>query len=432
MLFSLLVGSAVGSSCSYAADNPAPGFGGERAAGGESGETAAAGGDTAPGGEGGAAAGASGGGGDAGTGGSAGESGQAGAAGVACTAPRSACDGDCVDLTRDPGHCGRCGNACPGELVCSQGECSDVCLDATRCDQVCADLASDPEHCGSCGAECDAGQACVDGECTEAQEAVPRCETTLPLPLDTADAFPTDAPPVCLLLNDGSGKMIVNLPTCGDGTWAACDFASSVNLSAFDAANGRAGVLEIEFCLDDTMSGELNLWYGAFPARKRLSLIRANETLRGGCHTVRRAPEDALCHYDIWPGDCASFAACCQVDFQSAKLTLVAERCQTPFGSSAGATLKSVRFLPQDCVCTNDAQCEQAPGRPRCDVGFTSELCADYDTDICGACAPPAATCPGLGDPCSLKWSDRDCPGTITCNGAVSSCEVADANCLSD
>ncbi|HEY3498422.1 MAG TPA: hypothetical protein VGK73_27200, partial [Polyangiaceae bacterium] len=402
--------------------------------GGEGGEAGAAGGDTSTGGEGGASAssGASGSGGDAGTGGPVGESGQAGAAGGACAAPRIACGGDCVDLAHDPEHCGTCGNACSAELVCSRGECSDICLDATRCDQVCADLASDPEHCGNCETACDADQACVDGECAETQEVVPRCETTLPLPLDTAYGFPTDAPPVCLLLNDGSGKMFVNLPTCGDGTWAACDFASSVNLSAFDVENGRAGVLEIEFCLDAPMSGELNLWYGAFPARKRLSLIRANETLRDGCHTVRRAPEEALCHYDLWPGDCGSFAGCCQVAFQAAKLTLIAERCQTPFGSAAGATLKSVRFLPKDCVCASEAQCEKAPGRPRCDVSFTSVLCDDYDTDICGVCAPPAATCPGQGEPCSMKWSERECPGTITCNGAASSCEVDDAECLSD
>src|SRR6185295_8219641 len=99
---------------------------------------------------------------------------------------------------------------------------------------------------------------------------LPRCLSVLPLELNSDQGFPEGAPPLCELLPGGAGRMTFDLPACRDGSYAACDFAVGTNLNAFDADNDASGVLEIEFCVSSRISGQLNLWYGTFPTRKKI------------------------------------------------------------------------------------------------------------------------------------------------------------------
>lgn len=41
----------------------------------------------------------------------------------ACTAPLTACNGACVDVSEDTTNCGACGNSCPDGYYCSGGLC---------------------------------------------------------------------------------------------------------------------------------------------------------------------------------------------------------------------------------------------------------------------------------------------------------------------
>ncbi|MEZ4453385.1 MAG: MXAN_6577-like cysteine-rich protein [Nannocystaceae bacterium] len=93
-----------------------------------------------------------------------------------CPAPLEPCDGACVDLGHDPGHCGGCGLACDDGLACVEGACDLACgASSTPCGGSCRDLEVDPEHCGACDHACPPGVGCADGvcalECGEGQAA---------------------------------------------------------------------------------------------------------------------------------------------------------------------------------------------------------------------------------------------------------------------
>lgn len=82
-----------------------------------------------------------------------------------CYDGRTECDGECVDLMRNPNHCGQCGMKCE-EGVCVEGKCQFECpRGTTECDGECVDLKNTDEHCGACGKACGPGETCVDSTC---------------------------------------------------------------------------------------------------------------------------------------------------------------------------------------------------------------------------------------------------------------------------
>ena len=86
--------------------------------------------------------------------------------GDAC-APRTSCDGQCVDLASDRDHCGVCDIACAPGLACQGGVCiPDACAPLTECTGLCVDLDSDPFNCGGCGNFCSSG-LCAFGGCVD-------------------------------------------------------------------------------------------------------------------------------------------------------------------------------------------------------------------------------------------------------------------------
>lgn len=367
---------------------------------------------------------------------------------VTCQAGLKECSGTCVNLAKDPDHCGDCDSQCPANQLCTLGTC--VCPAGTvLCGSDCVDTRYDPTNCGNCAITCAVGEMCADGKCISVAAPQPRCQSVLAIGLNAKDPYSAQTSlPVCTLQSDGSGRMVFTLPTCGDGPYAACVFANGVNLNAFDADNQAAGVLEVEFCISVRMSGELNLWYGAFPTRKKIELIGPAEVMNPGCSTVRRAPEQAVCHWTArpeWAGDCGgsdvpgedkSCRACgsqcnqgCPISFASTRLTLSAEQCVLTQNQPVTVDLKAVSFLPRDCTCTADSQCAGSPERTTCDSGlFSSKVCS-ASASLCGVCAPPEASCPMQGQSCIVELSNRSCPGTIQCRGAFSLCAISDMTC---
>ncbi|ACY14082.1 cadherin-like beta sandwich domain-containing protein [Haliangium ochraceum] len=86
----------------------------------------------------------------------------------ACPPGYATCNGACVNLDRDNGHCGACDNVCEaGELCNGEGACELTCQDGfSECAGACFDLTNNDDHCGACGIVCPAGQTCNgDGTC---------------------------------------------------------------------------------------------------------------------------------------------------------------------------------------------------------------------------------------------------------------------------
>jgi hypothetical protein len=101
-----------------------------------------------------------------GSGGMGGAGGVGGAGGLACPGGFGACDGACVDLAFDPGHCGACDVACKVGQACVKGACAVACGEAgTACGDACVDVQSDAKNCGACEVACAAGELCVAGAC---------------------------------------------------------------------------------------------------------------------------------------------------------------------------------------------------------------------------------------------------------------------------
>jgi len=87
--------------------------------------------------------------------------------GEECPAGLTRCEGGCVDLDVDHGHCGECGLACEAEQICTGGECKLECPPGeTDCDGECTDTAADHDHCGECGNACLPDQVCSLGDCS--------------------------------------------------------------------------------------------------------------------------------------------------------------------------------------------------------------------------------------------------------------------------
>lgn len=91
-----------------------------------------------------------------------------------CLSTSTECDGICVNVQTDRGHCGACGNACADGFVCSAGACVLSCQAAlTNCSGVCRDLATDGANCGACGNVCPGTGRCAGGSCSCAPLAGP-------------------------------------------------------------------------------------------------------------------------------------------------------------------------------------------------------------------------------------------------------------------
>jgi Stigma-specific protein, Stig1 len=86
----------------------------------------------------------------------------------ACSAGKTKCEAECVDLKTATNHCGACGSPCAGGTTCQNGFCSSegsCAADKLSCGSKCIDPQVDNANCGACGNTCGDAGACLKGGC---------------------------------------------------------------------------------------------------------------------------------------------------------------------------------------------------------------------------------------------------------------------------
>ena len=167
--------------------------------------------------------------------------------------------------------------------------------------------------------------------------------------------------------------------TCGTTVfpYAQCKLQAA-SLNAFDADNGNAGTLQVDFCLRQGMKEGLSLWYGEYPRRKKLPMFTLDERKGGvaaGCYTKFFRPQSARCG-NFAPTDpvdlpsvckkndfiCAdgrwtSLNPQCKFNYDSVPIWLTAEDCVP--GSAASNVVENVvvRYHPAGCDCSPGGSC---------------------------------------------------------------------------
>lgn len=300
----------------------------------------------------------------------------------ACVPPSEVCDGACVDLDHDPGHCGACGARCSLGEVCNGGECEFACLGgATACGGECVDLAFDPESCGACGVACDEGLLCSNGQCGV----------------------------VCLGGSTQCGDLCVDThhdpANCG-GCGAACGPADACSGGECVAFCDPGEILCAGGCVD-TSSDPTSC--GGCGIACSGGLVCSGGMCIAECDPGKTACAGACVDLESSPKNCGSCGAAC-----GAGAICASGECQCPAGKTAcGAACVDVTSDPSNC-----GQCGQA-----CLAGQT---CAS------GACQCPAGTsaCAAgcadtTNDPSNCGECEHGCgPGSLcsagVCGGVVS------------
>ena len=366
----------------------------------------------------------------------------AGKCAVICSSGTTNCNGTCANLSTDSTNCGFCGGTCsPGTICNGSGTCAPSCQSGLQaCNGHCVDPSVDPTNCGACSNKCsfpNATATCVSGTCqlglcVSGYVDVDRtpsngceCEITNGgqnicdgidhacnglidynivngLPVSTCQcsdqilslssyvgecgSCTSCAEPQCSITNDGQDSgMSYTLGECASGAWAQCEF-NSVNLNAFDADHGDAGILEISLTVVEPVAGQtlnaVGIYYGAYPGRKRLSFFTEQELSQGvtaGSYTRYFRPSDAVCQgaeagipaacaVGCTNGQWSSDGPECVFDFDDVPLWVAAE-----FSNNLAvtATLQGieVHYLTGPvCTCQQDSDCRD-PTRPVCDLG---------------------------------------------------------------
>jgi hypothetical protein len=190
------------------------------------------------------------------------------------------------------------------------------------------------------------------------------------------------------------------LACSGPGWWAGCQFASNIDLSAFDDwMNPGQGVIAMSVCVENLVVSSVNLRYGSpvlsnAGRTKFLPAIRADEQFSGtGCRLAYLAPEDA-CYVQ---GRCGTNSGCApgtpQVcdTFSRSRLTIMNEFCSTsgaPPNGPSTVTVEQVTYYPKGCLCQTTADCA-APNVCRRDGWPPGATCNTTQGGDCpGVCAP--------------------------------------------
>jgi hypothetical protein len=230
--------------------------------------------------------------------------------------------------------------------------------------------------------------------------------------------------------------------------WGICEVALNQDFAEFDAAYGNSGLLEAVFCVEtDALRGELNLWYGRHPLRKKLALLARDEVLGAGCYVRYYSPEQA--QFSSWsetPRSCAGGCGgvsdeCAQdwrskieqataapdgqdFDLHSTQLQLAAEQSVTV--ASGTVTLSAVRYLRGDCGCLQDSDCSSAD-RTTC-RRVVPTGCIWPSNRKPGVCGPSSIGCsgpPGTGVKCQTTIGAQVCEGTTVCIEGKYACAMA-------
>ena len=153
----------------------------------------------------------------------------------------------------------------------------------------------------------------------------------------------------------------------------------------------------------------LNLWYGNFPARKRLKILSGEETAAVGPGSISRyfVPADAECPvygasdlalpgFKDFPPGCvaasqswscgngrwATLDPLCAFDYSKASLDLTAEYCSAQVNASV--SVSAIRYYPDltKCWCAGGSSCAD---------DWTCDVSAKLPAPWCGAGTPRCA-----------------------------------------
>jgi hypothetical protein len=215
--------------------------------------------------------------------------------------------------------------------------------------------------------------------------------------------------------------------------WMVCNFGQPQDMTRFDLGYTGEGALAINFCLEGTlMTGELNLWYGTHPNRRKIPLKAVGEQLAPGCYTRLIAPEDvctpgysdAACKTNA----CGKAAAVCRVPgLDKAFIAVAAESaCSAP--SQGTVRLRSVTYYPPECLCLPSRTC---PGDSACSLGdghgLPSAACSG-EKRCTGVCMTSAEACEDAawqGLACEVTFGARTCAGALRCVDGAPFCDAA-------
>lgn len=178
--------------------------------------------------------------------------------------------------------------------------------------------------------------------------------------------------------------------------WASCTIADGHDLDRLDLDAGGSGSLRVDLVVTaadeiaNHLHGDVLLWYGRYPLRKRLRLFDDGDDSNDpvvpvGPHVLHIAAEDA-CYVDVSgvPEECQNQCGelgdpSCRQDFSSTELTLTAEAC-VPGRLHAGTVeVRRISYFPSSCQCIDDNHCEA-------------------DVQSCMFAALPDARCPARAD----------------------------------
>lgn len=390
--------------------------------------------------------------------------------GCGCADGQTCCDGECVDLLTDEGHCGTCARACMG-TICAVGECTNMCISPFNdCDKNLAngceaDLGADPSNCGSCAIACPAGASCVAGACSCPagfadcdNNPVDGCEADLAAdPLhcgqcgvacapnqDCAGGKCACAPGLedCNMdMNDGCEAPLDSVLRCGacsnacgpnsvcaDGACACapglldCDGLPGCESSAASPLTcGACGVVCMGglicdgiSCASDCMGGQTNCSGSCVDLQSDVFNCGACGAAVGPNQTcVLGAP---ACESG-W-GDCTASPGCETSTVANAQSCGACGAACKPGAVCVQGSCVCSGATPKDCgaacrVCCSDADCGDGDG-------CTGDTCA-ADGSSCGhaGCGAGTFCCSQIA--CNECCSDVDCGGNLVCSGGVCS-----------
>lgn len=85
------------------------------------------------------------------------------------------CNGQCLDVEKDPMNCGSCGILCSKNQFCANHRCIECPLPFSNCNNSCVNTQTDPKNCNGCGGVCKSAghyaMNCVMGSCVEDKDS---------------------------------------------------------------------------------------------------------------------------------------------------------------------------------------------------------------------------------------------------------------------
>ncbi len=350
--------------------------------------------------------------------------------GVTCSAtPGQPGPGEICDLGSEDENCnGLINEGCnciPGlspDRPCgsNQGQCRSGwqrCVDGSYAGECVGAVAPSTETCDGVDNDCNGIVDDVTGGCPGMGCQISTIATSGDAALEVSTDVAPCGPGSCFV----DGTAAVMSFCCQPGSWTQCRFEEPVDLDRFDADHEGHGVLELEFCLSERMSGAaLSFYYGTYPYRKGLSLLSDAERSTGlgpGCYVRYFSPQDAQCAaYDpnqlpspdfpvacahagagpLWPCPGGRWSAldercgAAPFDYKAVPFWVTAEFCDGP--ASAAVSIRSIRLLDDACKCAVGADC------------------ARYAAGSCVAANVTASFCPATQPRCAGVCSDLDVP----------------------